>query len=172
MDVVTLALAKKTAEEQSNGVPVGSIISYLGATDPSGWFICDGRDTTGTAIKLETHYPKLYEFLGNSNVLPDLRECTLVGAGQNSTDTIADHDVYTVGEFKDDQMQGHWHNFFAQSSNGSAGTVGAYMTTQAGNTNFTSSVKKAIADGTNGTPRTGTTTHGKQFGVNYIIKAV
>ena len=32
------------------------------------------------------------------------------------------------------------------------------------------SITGPTSDGTNGTPRTGTTTHGKQFGVNYIIK--
>lgn len=31
-------------------------------------------------------------------------------------------------------------------------------------------ITSPTSDGTNGTPRTGTTTHGKQFGVNYIIK--
>ena len=51
---------------------LGSVMSYLGNTDPSDgkWLVCDGRDTTGTAIELETHYPSLYMFLGGTNVLP------------------------------------------------------------------------------------------------------
>ena len=55
-----------------NDAPLGSVMSYLGNTDPSDgkWLICDGRDTTGTAIELETHYPNLYMFLGGTNVLP------------------------------------------------------------------------------------------------------
>ena len=41
--------------------------------------------------------------------LPDYREVTLVGVGSNETDilniTTQSHDEYTIGEFKDDQMQ-------------------------------------------------------------------
>ena len=97
--------------------------------------------------------------------IPDLRESVLVGVGQNSTYTIQHHDVYAVGEFKDDQFQGHKHNFTAQiksggSDEGSTGSVGTH----------TSSTTVAVSDGTNGTPRTGATTHGKQLGSNYIVK--
>ena len=57
-----------------NDAPLGSVMSYLGNTDPSDgkWLICDGRDTTGTAIELETHYPSLFMFLGGTNVLPEI----------------------------------------------------------------------------------------------------
>lgn len=57
-----------------NDAPLGSVMSYLGNTDPSDgkWLVCDGRDTTGTAIELETHYPSLYMFLGGTNVLPEI----------------------------------------------------------------------------------------------------
>lgn len=57
-----------------NDAPLGSVMSYLGTTDPSDgkWLVCDGRDTTGTAIELETHYPSLYMFLGGTNVLPEI----------------------------------------------------------------------------------------------------
>ena len=59
--------------EGFNDAPLGTIAAYYGTTDPSGgkWLICDGRDTTGTVIELETHYPSLYLFLGGTNVLPD-----------------------------------------------------------------------------------------------------
>ena len=61
-----------------NDAPLGSVMSYLGTTDPSDgkWLICDGRDTTGTAIELETHYPNLYMFLGGTNVLPEIFDHT------------------------------------------------------------------------------------------------
>ena len=37
-------------------VEVGLVSAYAGATDPESgnWLICDGRDTTGTEIELET----------------------------------------------------------------------------------------------------------------------
>lgn len=50
--------------------PIGSIMSYGGTTAPSGWLLCDGRDTTGTTEELFIKYPALYTYLGNSNILP------------------------------------------------------------------------------------------------------
>ena len=65
-------------------MPVGTVIYYYGLVAPSGWFICDGTDTTGTPDELSTHHPELYALLGNTNVLPDLRGEFLRGAGTNS----------------------------------------------------------------------------------------
>lgn len=81
-----------------NDVPVGTICSYLGTSDPvdGNWLICDGRDTSGTAIELETYYPSLYMFLGASNVLPyivdrnsplDYTRMVSRNVGGSSTDT-------------------------------------------------------------------------------------
>lgn len=147
--------------------PLGSVIPYLGTTDPTDgkWLVCDGRDTAGTAIELETHYPSLYMFLGGTNVLPDLREVTLVGVGENTTDSIANHDVYTLGQFKDDQLQDHAHQQWTCDYSASSKT-GDYIAIS----NKPSS--KTAKDWNVLEGRVGTTTHGKQKGVNYIIKAV
>lgn len=154
-------------------IPCGTVIVSVSNTAPDGFLPCDGTDTTGTTNELSTHYPILYSLLGNSNVLPDYRECTLVGVGQNTTDTIADHDVYTLGEFKDDQLQGHRHQLDYPYSNDGAGGYGGHI----GN-GIPSSSRTAYADvisaqtsEDHGTPRVGTTTHGKQKGVAYYIKA-
>lgn len=158
-------------------IPVGAIMPFYGSIAPDGWFICDGTDTTNTSNQLDLHHPELYEVLGNSNILPDLRECVLVGAGQ-STRAILDteghsHDVYTLGEFKDDQTQKLTGSFFLCMGNGGGvfsrtstettsgfGAGGMWGGLGKGECNFDSS---RVA-------RTGTTTHGKQLGVNYIIK--
>lgn len=87
------------------GIPVGFIMPQYKKVNQAGWLYLDGRDTTGTSDELETIYPALYAYLGNTNVLPDYRELALVGAEQNTTDTIATHDVYTEGQFKDDALQ-------------------------------------------------------------------
>ncbi len=150
--------------KMENIIPVGAIMPFYGSVAPGGWFMCDGTDTTNTSNQLDLHHPELYRVLGNSNILPDLRECVLVGAGQ-STRAILDetghaHDVYTLGEFKDDQIQVHTHqykiNYYGSgssiSSNCSAQTNPDYDAT-------------TVISG-----RTGDTTHGKQLGVNYIIK--
>lgn len=67
----------------NSGVPTGSVIPYYGTIDPQGWFICDGRDTSGTSYELAIYYPSLYALLGG-NVLPDLRGEFIRGAGTNS----------------------------------------------------------------------------------------
>ena len=74
-------------EPTFNDAPLGSTMSYLGNTDPSDgkWLICDGRDTTGTAIELETHYPSLYMFLGGTNVLPEIFDHTRLSAWETIT---------------------------------------------------------------------------------------
>ena len=143
-----------TNDYDGGKIPVGVVEAYMGATAPTGWLLCDGS-TFDTSI-----YPKLYELLG-SDTLPDLRESVLVGAGENTTNTIEAHDIYAVGEFKDDQMQSHKHTYVqggaAVQAIASSGTQGAYNSQT-----MTTSV---------GTGRTGDTTHGKQTGVNYIIHA-
>ena len=97
--------AAKVAQYDNANIPVGFIMPQYKKISRTGWLYLDGRDTTGTADELQTVYPDLYEYLGNSNVLPDYRECAIVGAEQNDTDTIAAHDVYTEGQFKDDALQ-------------------------------------------------------------------
>jgi hypothetical protein len=110
----------------------------------------------------------MLEFFGyedaNHFYLPDTRESALVGAGQNASDSIATHDVYTVGEFKDDCMQEHKHPI-AYSGDASVG-LGNHWTmhqtqNQAGTLNSYSN---------NG--RSGSVTRGKRKGVIYIIKVL
>lgn len=149
-----------------SGLPVGTIISRYKKICPKNCVYLDGRDTTGTAEELETVYPALYMFLGGTNVLPDYRECGLVGAEQNTTDTIATHDVYAEGQFKDDQLQEHKHSVKI-STVGSGGTNTTDYTTDPDDgtteTRYTLNVANA---------RTGTTTHGKQKAVYYYMVAV
>lgn len=159
-------------------VPVGVIYPFGGSNEkvPDGYFPCDGRAVS------RTQYSALFNVIGTSfgngdNVstfnVPDLRECVLVGAGQSSrpsTELVA-HDVYTVGQFKDDQFQGHKHRIELPYNNDGAGTYGGEI----GNGDKYHSSRSIFADtvfsdATNGKPRVGTTTHGKQIGVNYIIK--
>lgn len=159
--------------------PLGTVLSFAGQTAPHGYLLCDG------ASYKVADYPHLYAVIGNTyggdstnfNV-PDYRETVLVGIGENTTDTIASHDVYELGEFKDDQFQGHWHNL--GNSNG-VNTVALGASEKGGSTvganpggenrYVVNTALDAITDGTNGEPRVGTTTHGKQKGITYIIKA-
>ena len=102
------------------GAPVGSYLYLEKKSNPQGYLYCDGSTFD------ETVYPALYQYLG-TNVLPDWRELGAKGAEKNttlifdSTETdprtgqagTQNHDVFTQGEFKDDQLQNHNHSNFA-----------------------------------------------------------
>lgn len=157
--------------------PIGTILAYGGITTPNGWLLCQGQ-----LLNVED-YPELYAVIGtnfdrNNTIqagkfrVPDARECVLVGYSQNNTySAITEHDTYQLGQFKDDQLQKHGHTFQQEGGNppssvpinskiifGGAQTSAQYNTATIG--------KTSVIDA-----RTGTTTHGKQLGVNYIIKA-
>ena len=96
------------SDKNFSTAPLGTVLSFAGQTAPHGYLLCDG------ASYKVADYPHLYAVIGNiyggdsTNFnVPDYRETVLVGVGQNTTDTIASHDVYALGEFKDDQLQGH-----------------------------------------------------------------
>lgn len=140
---------------------IGTIVPFGGSKEPSGFLFCQGQAVSRTT------YEELFKVIGTAFGsgdgsttfnLPDLRETVPVGSGTRASG-VESHDTYDVGEFKDDQFQTHAHGAFYSMPSPAAG----------GRTFLT-------ADGT-GTANTsvgrfGTTTHGKQLGVNYIIKAV
>lgn len=156
------------------GAPVGSFVYMYKKSSPSGYLYCDGSTFD------QTKYPALYQYLG-SNVLPDYRECVAVGAEQNTTDTIASHDVYTEGQFKDDQLQnikinprtngydvGVWSDGSLPESNSpfTEGTPTGQYGTGGGSGTF-----KTLGFDASKNVRAGTTTHGKQKAVFIYIKA-
>ena len=145
--------------DTGTGAPVGTLISQYKKVPMSGYLYCDGSAFDQNA------YPALYMYLG-TNVLPDYRECVMVGAEQNTTDTIATHDVYGEGEFKDDQLQEHIHEF--QNSYGSVMINTHEPDITAGGT-YEKSLNTLST--TSNTGRKGTTTHGKQKAVYVYIKA-
>ena len=160
--------------DTGTGAPVGTLIQQYKKKPISGYLYCDGSTFD------ENAYPALYMYLG-SNVLPDYRECVMVGAEQNTTDTIATHDVYTEGQFKDDQLQ----NITGKIEFGSAGVNtwgvvvdldGAFRAdngVERGVTNIgnISSTASNIGFDASLVARTGDTTHGKQKAVYVYIKA-
>ena len=80
----------------------GQLVQSLNPNCPEGCFVPHGQafDTS------------IYEELAKifpSGVLPDMRECVLVCAGQNTHITTHEHDVFNAGEFKDDCAVKHSH---------------------------------------------------------------
>lgn len=149
-------------------IPVGTIIAQYKKAAPTGYLYLDG--STFDAAE----YPSLYAYLGNNNTLPDYREYALVGAEQNSTDTIATHDVYTEGEGKDDAMQFHKHNVGANGDPNYPLGFGNEWSTTFNNAVSKTTTTKGIAVRTSGMyqGRNGDVTRGKRKAVFYYIKAV
>lgn len=155
-------------EAYENPVPTGSVIPFAGETQPEGFLLCNGQEVSRvTYARLFNVIKQKYgagDGVTTFNV-PDYRELTLVGAGQNEKLSIKEHDVYNIGEFKDDQMQGHVHEIYKNYETNPEGGAGG-VTIYGGKENS----GEPKEDGVNGIPRTGKTTHGKQIGINYIIK--
>lgn len=153
-------------------IPAGTVLPFAGSTEPEGFLFPEGQEV------LRNAYPNLFAVIGTKYGegdgkttfnLPDYRELVFVGAGLNAKLDIKAHDVYELGEFKDDQFQGHKHSNRGQISEGSSdGKYKADVTLNTRAVNETTG--NPITDGINGTPRVGSTTHGKQVGINFIIK--
>lgn len=149
-----------------------------------GWLACEHQSLP------RADYPKLLSYfqthkIGNDTMLdvfgyadadhfylPDTREAALVGAGKNLSDTIATHDEYTVGEFKDDRVQRHTHNIYSSSDTLSL-RYGRYdaSSSQAPFSNTITSGTGLYASETLNC-RSGNTTRVKSKGVKYIIKVL
>ena len=142
----------------AGATPLGSVLAYFGTTVPQGFLPCNG------ATYDITQYPELYAFL-NSSTLPDLRECALVGIGENSTDTLGTHDIFTLGQFKDSGTYGtnttSWESLHPYDSTNNV------MTTVI---NTTGAEQIVTAKTGTSTATLGMRTRSK--GVNWIIKAI
>ena len=80
----------------------GQLIQSLNPNCPEGCFVPHGQ----------AFNKSIYEELAKvfpSGVLPDMRECVMVCAGQNTHITTHKHDVFNAGEFKDDCAIKHSH---------------------------------------------------------------
>lgn len=171
------------ADGTVGGGNIASIKPSFTETLDYGWLACEHQSL------LRADYPKLLSYFQTHKIgsdtmldvfgyadadhfyLPDTREVALVGAGQNDSNTIATHDVYTVGQFKDDQFQAHNHDIRAGSNIkmnmlNSTATIGNQLG------GLTSQSGTAIAAGSITIGRNGTVTRGKRKGVKYIIKVL
>ena len=80
----------------------GQLIQSLNPDCPEGCFVPHGQ----------AFNKSIYEELAKvfpSGILPDMRECVMVCAGQNTHIATHEHDVFNAGEFKDDCSIKHSH---------------------------------------------------------------
>ena len=80
----------------------GQLIQSLNPECPEGCFVPHGQAfDTNIYIELAKLFP--------DGSLPDMRECVMVCAGENTHITTHEHDVFDAGEFKDDCAIKHSH---------------------------------------------------------------
>lgn len=134
---------------------LGAVQGFLITPTDKHWLLADGSPVDASL------HPRLAAVMPT---LPDLRECVLVGAGQNKHNSIATHDVYNVGQFRDDQFQDHTHSVTVSDR------VGAVWTIAPGNGGYYSKYTESkTTSGASG--RSYSTTHGKQTGVLFYVWA-
>lgn len=165
----------------SQQMPVGSVVSFLGTTAPTGYLLADGSCVS------QTTYAKLYSMLGTTYglgcnagyfKLPDFRGMFLRGAGINGINQTSNGSYFTggsLGSYLTDMIQGHQHDLY-QSSSPSTPHSGADV--YGPSSSYVPSSSKMSAgyvgspytDNINGTPRTGYETRPASYSVNMIIK--
>jgi microcystin-dependent protein len=161
-----------------DSTPHGTIRAHAGSTVPSGYLLCDGTSYTTTT------YPTLFTAIayawggsGTTFNVPDMRETIPVGVGTRGSG-VTTHDIYTLAQFKDDQVQGLTHNhtplYYNQTWHSVDGGNVAVCTSSLTGYNSVGipggTTAGATWDNASGVPRFGTVTHAKQVGVTYIIK--
>lgn len=151
-----------------------------------GWAVCNGA-----SIPLAT-YAQLYARLsttwnattnpltgsaqsapadtGTNFRIPNLQGVFLRGVGDYSgADAYSTDNDVTLAAFKVDQGQGHYHQV-AVDTTGGLGTASISGASSVVEGYATDGTRGPVADGTNGTPRTGKETNPKQVGVYYLVK--
>lgn len=171
----------------------GQIGQFAMSTCPSGWVAADG-----SAVSRTVTYGGLFAALGTTwgtgdgsttFNLPDLRGVFLRGTGTNANSTVvaaggAVGPSLGATNYVPDAFQGHWHSvndpghthsYVIYSSkrlvDGSGGDSWNYNSSANTGSSVTGlTVRSPSTDGTNGTPRTGTETVPKNYGVLFCIK--
>jgi len=191
-------LAVPFAVSSGDGVPVGSIMPYLGTVPPRGWLVADGRvigsdeGDCGDAAACSAGYSALVahlrETLGEEGLmarqarLPDLRGVFLRGANLGrSSDSGNPAGDLGVGDYQDDIPGAHNHGGATEPAGSHShdlrhyiggvdgGTVGGFAY-QAGYSN-PDAVLQAAGEHTHSIPSsTGAETRPRNITVLHIIK--
>lgn len=151
---------------------VGQIIPYAGTALPQGYLACDGSAVS------RGQYSDLFNAIGTTYGtgdgsttfnLPNTQGVFLRGAGSQTIGGVGY--AATYGSTQNDQMQGHFHSINPSTNIVRQGFANNYNIVAGSNGDLVSpAVGSPTADGTNGTPRTGTETRPANIAVKYAIR--
>lgn len=146
-------------DKGSDGNPIGTILSYVGSTAPTGYLLCNG------ATYNTTTYSELYKLLG-TNVLPDLRGRFLQGANGNLKQKI---------EAGLPNITGYHHSQGSDSGNEATGAFKVRTTgkVDSGSSSASNYINSVDFDASRSSSIYGNsdTVQPPAYTVNYIIKA-
>lgn len=101
---------------------------------------------------------------GTHFVLPDSRGLSLKNIGDATVNARVKTGPVSLGSVQEDQLQGHYHRAFTSTNVGADG-----FPAQSGLAQNDVTIRAAVTDGVNGTPRTGTATRDSTLGTNFGI---
>lgn len=102
---VPYAKHAEIATRAIHGVPVGTILPFMGTTAPEGWVMCDNTNIS------DSKYDALRAVLGTSHT-PDLRGRFLKGAGTSGMGIMptSQYDQSSLGQYQSQSIMQHNHD--------------------------------------------------------------
>jgi len=159
--------------------PIGMIAPFAMENAPDEWLVCDGSTLNSVA---NPEYADLFAAIGTTwggtgasdFKLPDLQGSFLRGIGNGSINGREKYGPSTVGEFQEDELQGHYHNIRYDTT----GSWGNTINSVGGDNSGVEHLHEATPGGDagygehdgNGFPRHGSETRSFNAGVLYCIK--
>ena len=175
------AQVAEVAKVAIHGVPVGTMVPFVGATPPAGWIVADGM-----VIHSSTH-PEYLTLINHLRAIPgsDFDNCTSSDTGDICATLPQAQDRFLrgkgpsqglqIGELQEDAFQGHKHRLRYDDLNvADAGNIditgaGGDVVLRTGNSSAWLA-DDFLNDGTNGDPRISDETRPTNVTVLYIIK--
>jgi len=182
--LATIATVLQSVEifgQEDTDMPTGAISLWSTEVAPNGWLLCQGA-----AVSRAT-YAALFQVIGTTYGagdgtstfnLPDFRETSPYGVGTRATGVTAS-DTATLGQFKDDRMQQITGTYTVETGMGginstgvASGAFGKGPTSRTSGVQVRTTASNDLTFDSANSPnaRTGTSTRGKIYGINFIIK--
>ena len=165
-----IASSKLSTTAQQGLLPAGAVMPFAMDSAPSGWLAANGDAVSRSTYAALFAAISTTHGVGNGSKtfnLPDVRGIFVGGSGSQTISGTTYNKTFAAKE--GDAFQGHWHEIWGIASQG-AQVGGADDVQTATSLLSSTSVRAAVSDGTNGTPRTASETRPANIALLYCIK--